>query len=65
MNQSNAATIGALIGAPIGMLLAYYGFTHIAWYHDITVWAWNTPWMYVLGAIGGIALCVWDESNNK
>ena len=56
--------LGFLIGSPIGLFLVWFGFTHITWYHDLLVWSWTNPWMYVLGVPVGIALALLGESND-
>ena len=48
----------ALLGVGLGALLTYVLFTQVGWYHDLLVWSWTNPWMYVMGLISGITVAV-------
>lgn len=36
------------------MLLTAYLFLHVQWYHDLLVWSWTNPWMWLIGVPCGV-----------
>ena len=58
MNNMNPAAVGFAIGTVPGLAIAYYLFTHVTWYHDMTVTMWTNPWFVVPGLAAGITLAV-------
>ena len=50
MNIPTEAKIGFAIGTVPGLALAYYLFTHVTWYHNLTVEMWTNPW-YIIPAL--------------
>lgn len=50
------------IGAVIGMITSIVLFNTSSWYHDIFVWSWSNPVMWILGIpVGIVAAVVFDN----
>ena len=57
MNSFNAIPAhikaGAAIGALGGLTITAFLFFNVTWYHDMIVWSWTNPWMWLIcGPIG-------------
>lgn len=48
----------AIVGATGGALLTVYLFTNVQWYHDLLVWSWTNPWMWLIGVPCGVFAAV-------
>ena len=55
--SSNAFTVGAVIGALLSVTL----FLTVPAYQAYIAWTWTSPWMWILGAVFGLALIVTDK----
>ena len=64
INQYKEAALGVLLGSIPGLLIAYYLFTHVTWYHNMMVWSWTSPWMWGLGVLTGVVLAVLNKDND-
>ncbi len=44
-----------LIGAGVGLSASALCFFTVDWYHNLVVWSWTNPWMWLVGVPCGIA----------
>jgi len=63
MKSNNHAINGALIGAPIGLTIAWYWFNTWDWYHNYVIDSWSNPWTFALGGAIGLGYAIWDNSH--
>ena len=63
MNSNNPVITGALIGAPIGLTLAWYLFNTSPWYHNLVVDSWTNPYMWAMSVPFGVGLFFWNISH--
>ena len=52
---------GALIGAPIGITIAWYWFNTWDWYHNYVIDSWTNPYMWALSVPLGLGLFAWNH----
>ena len=50
-----------LLGAGIGLTTTAVLFLTVPWYHDLLVWSWTNPWMWVVGVMAGILSYTLDD----
>ena len=51
-------TTGAVIGTVPGLAIAYYLYTHIAWYQQMINWQFQNPWILLPAAAVGAAIAI-------
>jgi len=44
-----------LLGAAVGIGGTIFLFLNVQWYHDLLVWSWTNPWLWVVGLSSGVA----------
>ena len=54
--NTKAFTVGAAIGVVPGLAIAYYLYTHAAWYQQMIDWQFSHPLVLVPAAIAGAAI---------
>ena len=52
------ARIGFAIGTIPGLAIAYFMFNNIGWYHDMFMWQWSHPWVFIPAAAVGAMLAI-------
>ena len=52
-----------IVGGTLGVILTVTLYTQVQWYHDLLVWGWTNPWMYVLGIPAGIAFAIATDND--
>lgn len=62
--NTKAFTVGAAIGVVPGLAIAYYLFTHNAWYHDFVVAYYSNPWLVAGGVAAGVAFAVATDGDD-
>lgn len=62
MKFNNPAINGALIGAPIGLTIAWYWFNTWDWYHNYVIGAFTNPYLLGFGALLGLGYGIWEDS---
>ena len=63
MKSNNNAINGALIGAPIGLTIAWYWFNTWDWYHNYVIDCWTNPYLLGFAALLGVGYATWDKSH--
>lgn len=53
MFNTKEAVVGAAIGAPIGLTIAYFAFNNLGWYHDFMLWQIQHPLVLLPAAVVG------------
>ena len=53
--------IAMLIGVLIGLAFSALLFFFVPWYHDLTVWAWTNPVMWLIGIAAGAITIAYDR----
>ena len=56
--MSNYLRNSFLIGSAAGVGLTYLMFTNVPWYHDLLIWSWTNPWMWVAAVPAGFLAAV-------
>ena len=54
MFNSQEARVGFTIGAPIGLVLSFFMFNNIGWYHDYFMWTLQPAVLIPAAVIGGL-----------
>lgn len=54
MFNTQEVRVGLAIGAPIGLVLSYFMFNNIGWYHDYFMWTLQPGLLIPAAVIGGL-----------
>ena len=60
----NYLDLAMLIGVAIGLSFSALLFFTVPWYHNMLIWSWTHPIMWVIGIAGGFCLGAYDKHLN-